>query len=80
MLIGGGNGRYHVQITYPSGTEPESLTLSDETRGHQDEELILDGIETPLPARLIVDVELALEAASVFYLRGEADRSLTWED
>lgn len=80
MLIGGGMRRLHVQITYPPGTQPEILVLVDPSRGAEPEGLIVDGIETPLPARLIVDEATALRAALGFFENGVVDPALTWEE
>ena len=39
--MGGGQGRFHVQLTYPRGTEPCNLLLTDPSRSSDTEELIV---------------------------------------
>lgn len=79
LVIGGGRGRFHVQFTYPRGAEPEILSLANPSRGTELEDLIVGGVGTPLPARLIVDEVKASQAARRFYEDGVADPALTWE-
>jgi Immunity protein Imm1 len=79
LVIGGGQGRFHVQLTYPRGTEPPNLLLNNPSAGSETEELIVGGVSTPLPARLIVDEATALQAARRFFQDGAADPQLAWE-
>ena len=62
LVIGGGQGRFHVQLTYPRGSEPCNRLLTDPSRKNDTEELIVGGVTTPLPARLIVDQAKARSA------------------
>ena len=78
LLIGGGQGRFHVQLTYPRGTEPCNLLLTDPSRSSDTAELIVGGVSTPLPARLIVE-EVRMQAARRFVQDGTADPQLAWE-
>jgi hypothetical protein len=79
LVVGGGQGRFHVQVTLLPTSEPCNLLLSDPPRGAETEELIVGGVSTPLPARLIVDEEKALQAARTFYETGRAAPDLAWE-
>jgi hypothetical protein len=79
LVIGGGQGCFHVQLTFPRGSEPCNLLLSDPSRGTEIVELIIGGVSTPLPARLIVDEEKALQSAFIFFKDGTADPRLVWE-
>ncbi len=79
LVVGGGNGRFHIQITYPRGTIPEILLLVDPSRGTGPEELIVGGVKTALPSQFIVDEAKALQAASRFFENGSADQGLIWE-
>jgi hypothetical protein len=79
LVIGGGQGRFHVQLTYPRGTEPSNLLLTDPSRSRDTEELIVGGVTTPLPARFIVEEARALQAAWRFFQDGTADPQLAWE-
>src|SRR4051794_6152736 len=44
LLVGGGEGRSHVQLTYPRGTEPSHQLLADPSAGGDTEELIVGGV------------------------------------
>jgi Immunity protein Imm1 len=79
LVIGGGQGRFHVQLTYTRGTEPSNLLLTDASRSSDTEELIVGGVSTDLPARLIVEEARALQAARRFFQDGMADPQLAWE-
>ncbi len=79
LVIGGGQGRFHVQLTYPRGTEPCNLLLTDPSRSRDTERLIVGGVSTDLPARWIVEEARALQAARRFFRDGTADPLLVWE-
>jgi Immunity protein Imm1 len=80
MVIGGGLGRYTVATQ--CGRESQAVvpaSLFDSSRGDDEEELIVGGCTTPLPARYIVDEEKTLRAAQRFYQDGTLEASLEWE-
>jgi hypothetical protein len=79
LVIGGGQGRFHVQLTYPRGSEPYNLLLTDPSRSRDTEELIVGGVSTPLPARWVVEEARMLQAARRFFQDGTADPQLAWE-
>ena len=79
LAIGGGRGRFHVQLTYPRANEPSNLLLTNPSAGSGTEELIVGGVSTPLSARLIVDEGKALQAARRFFEDGATDPQLAWE-
>jgi Immunity protein Imm1 len=80
MVIGGGLGWFTVgtQCGRASRTVvPASLT--DPRRGDDEQEIIIGGCTTPLPARYIVDQETTLRAARRFFEDGGLEPSLEWE-
>jgi hypothetical protein len=80
MVLGGGLGRFTVATQ--CGKESLAVvpaSLVDSTRGDEEEEIIIGGCLTPLPARYIVDEEKALRAARRFYQDGVLEPSLEWE-
>ena len=79
LVIGGGRGRFHVQLTYPRGAEPCNLLLTNPSRSSDTEELIVGGVSTPLPAQLIVEEARTLRAARRFFQDGTADPQFAWE-
>jgi hypothetical protein len=54
LPIGGGCGRYHACIVYPKGSPRHSMMLADPSGGEAAKELIVGGVTTPLPGRLVV--------------------------
>ena len=80
MVIGGGLGRFTVATQ--CGRESQAVvpaSLIDSRRGDDEEEIIIGGCLTPLPARYIVDEEKTLRAAQRFYQDGALEPSLEWE-
>jgi len=80
MVIGGGLGRFTVATQ--CGQESQAVvpaSLIDSSRGDDEEEIIVGGCLTPLPARYIVDEEKTLRAARRFYQDGALEPSLEWE-
>jgi hypothetical protein len=54
-------------------------SLIDPSRGDDEEEIIIGGCSTLLPARYIVDEAKSLRAAQRFYQDGGLEPSLEWE-
>ena len=77
LAVGGGNGQYHVSITLPSGDTPVVVT---DTQDASECTIIIGGVRTPLPARMIVRLPAALEAARFFYHNGGQSPNVSWEN
>ncbi|HEY7422789.1 MAG TPA: hypothetical protein VH682_00880 [Gemmataceae bacterium] len=63
LAIGGGEPLYHVSLT----TGRQSFVLTNGSADHQLIEVIIGGVETPLPANYLVSRETALAAAQSFW-------------
>jgi len=80
MVIGGGLGRF--TIATQCGRESQAVlpaSLIDPSRGNDQEEIIVSGCRTLLPAQYIVDEKRTLRAAQRFYQDGGLEPSLEWE-
>jgi hypothetical protein len=80
LSVGGGDGRYHVMLTCEAHTDDEFwlvVTRDDEAEGSGD--LVVGGQRGRFPARHIVPLGDALEAARAFYEDGEPAPDLSWE-
>jgi hypothetical protein len=80
MAIGGGMGRFTVATQ--CGRESNAVmpaSLLDTARGNGEEDIVIGGCLTPLPARYIVDEDKMMRAARRFYVDGSLEPSLEWE-
>ena len=78
LIVAGGAPRYVVSQCTNSGP-PEMWFLAEPERGDADEEGVIGGQLTALPARWWVSRELAIQAATYYLQNSGRDPSLNWE-
>jgi hypothetical protein len=80
LAVGGGSGRYFVMLTIEAHTPDESWLVACSEGGDEAvESLVVGGQPGNYPARQVVPLELALDAAKAFYATGEPALMLRWE-
>jgi hypothetical protein len=77
MAVGGGAGRY---IVYATRDNMSFDNLVDPARGEAMERLVAGGQEGEYPARQVVSLETAVEAAREYAETGTLSDSLRWEE
>jgi hypothetical protein len=77
MAVGGGGGRYVVYTTYDNLT---FHNLVDPARGEAAERVLAGGQQGEYPARQVVALDQALEAARQFAEHGVLAPTVTWEE
>jgi Immunity protein Imm1 len=78
LIVAGGAPRCMVS-QYNSGGLPEMWFLAEPERGDAEEEGVIGGLPTALPARWWVSRELAILAATYYLEHSARDPSLNWE-
>jgi hypothetical protein len=80
MAIGGGDGRYFVMLTTAAQTGEESWSVAclDATE-EGTESLVVGGQPGDYPARQIVAIVTALDAARGYFATGALSPTLHWE-
>jgi hypothetical protein len=77
LCIGGGDGRYIATGSIRNETFP---TVVDTTKPRDvQERLVVGGQEGLFPRSYIIDLEMALRAAKVFYESGTFGTGVNWE-
>ena len=76
MAVGGGASLYVVYLTFDNET---FHYLVDPAKSDTDQNLTVGGQEGVYPAKLCVDIDLALKAAKTFSELGTMDKSVIWE-
>jgi hypothetical protein len=79
ITVGGGQGRFHVSTQSEPGSVTASASLIDSSRGEVEEDIVLGGSLTTLPACYIVDEERVLRSVHRFCHDGVLDPALEWE-
>jgi hypothetical protein len=77
LAIGGGGGRY---VVYATVDNQSFHNLVDPGRGAEEERLVAGGQEGAYPARQVISLEEALEAAREYAATGALSKALHWEE
>ncbi|WET81030.1 hypothetical protein P3102_07295 [Amycolatopsis sp. QT-25] len=77
LVIGGGDGRYHVAY---GNADDDFRTLQDESRPAGEEKLVTGGQLGVFHSASIVGKPLAVRAAETFIATGELDKTLFWKE
>ena len=77
LAVGGGAGRY---VVYATRDNMSFDNLVDPARGEAMERLVAGGQEGEYPARQVVSLEMAVEAAREYAETGSLSDRLQWEE
>ena len=80
LAIGGGAGRYFVMLTVAAQTDEESwLVACRDGAETGTEPLVVGGQRGNYPARQVVGIETAFDAAREYFTTGEPSPAVDWE-